>query len=82
MRAVALLLLLAAGCSGSVSHKAQVILVCFEQEANDGAVAENYKTTLEVLDTNHRMIWNGNFGNTGDVFTVYRLTGGTWSNLE
>jgi hypothetical protein len=38
---------------------------------DDGAVSRNCKTTIEIVDTGHRMIWKGNYGQTGDVFTVY-----------
>ena len=62
--------LLLTGCS-SKPYKAKIICHDFAEHANDGAVSKNCQTTIEVIDTGHRMIWPGNYGNTGDVFTVY-----------
>ena len=67
---VALSVALLCGCS-SEPHKAKIICHDYDEHANDGAVSRNCRTTIEVLDTGHRMIWSGNYGPTGDVFTIY-----------
>jgi len=69
------------GCS-SEPHKAKIICHEYDEDANDGAVSRNCKTTIEVVDTGHRMIWTGNYGPTGDVFTVYNhhIPDSVWSS--
>jgi hypothetical protein len=74
---LAIAAILAVGCGEP--HKARIVCLEYSEDANDGTVARNCRTTLEVLDTGHRMIWPGRYGNTGDVFTVYQIVDG-WSD--
>jgi hypothetical protein len=75
-----LLALLCCGCPNA-PHNAKVILKYHDEIANDGSVARNVWTTLEVIDLNCRAKFYGDWGNTGDVFTIYWCKGNGWTLL-
>lgn len=67
---VAVAMVAMCGCK-VVAHKAKVILHETREEGESRVLTHNVYTTIECQDTGHRLIWQGNWGNTGDIFTIY-----------